>query len=44
MLIATIAVIDEWNPIEVQTWLGNNPSVTIRFINLRDNLVYIFYE
>lgn len=44
MTIATIIVHDEPAPTEIQTWLDANPSVTIKFVSFKDNLVYIFYE
>jgi hypothetical protein len=44
MTIVPIVIIDEWHPVEIQTWLDANPTVTIKFISFKDNLVYIFYE
>jgi len=44
MTIATIQVSNEWNPVEVQTWLDDHSAAVIKFIETHDNLMYIFYE
>lgn len=44
MNIKTILVSDKTNPVEVQTWLTANSSVTIISTIVSDNMFYIIYK
>lgn len=44
MTIKTILVDDKTNPVEVQTWLTANASVTIISMMVSDNMFYIIYK
>jgi hypothetical protein len=43
MTIIVISVSDDSNPIEVQTWLNENPNVKIIFMAVKENKFYIVY-
>jgi len=43
MIITVISVVDDANPVEVQTWLDNNPNVKIIFMTIKENKFYIVY-
>ena len=44
MTVISIMINDLANPIEVQTWMDANPTVSIQFIQIQTNRVYIFYS
>jgi hypothetical protein len=43
MKISSVAVQDEASPVELQTWLDNNPLVTINFVLNDGRMFFIFY-
>ncbi len=44
MLIATVKVADNTNPVEVQTWFDEHSDATILRIFVNINIFYIVYE
>jgi hypothetical protein len=44
MTVATVAVADPTNPVELQAWLDNNPNVSIFTILGNSAIFYILYS
>ena len=44
MTIVTVIVEDPSNPVEVQAWFDEHPSVTVKEFAVQGNLFYLLYE
>lgn len=44
MQIVAISVNDLRNPVEVNDWLGANPSAIVKLVDLGGSIFYLYYE